>query len=589
MHRDVATIPHDWLAAFVAKVGRKPRVLHIGNIANNAYKNAKLLNAAGVDCDVICYDYYHMMGCPEWEDADFENAPRNQFQPDWAGASLRGFERPPWFVQGPFELCIDYLLARDAGRAETASLLWKGLSAYNRTRGGLLFIRVRAALSILRPYLRAPYLRAIMTSRDLWGKLWRKIRRNVPVRGPLGDAATHLAFALSAPAVWLLRAALRPRYMRDLAIPGKQVLYRSLSGASSAAGGQVLESVSAMQTWPGHVDRFVVLFASVFPERRDRLTKEDFLGYEGAIGRWQELLEHYDVVQAYATDPIIPMLAGKRPYVAFEHGTLRDFTLADNAVSRLNSLAYNQADHVFITNGDCLDYAKKIGVTRYTAMLHPIDEEMMRSARSESADLRAELGVRHVFLCTLRHDWLVKGTDKYIRALPGIAQAIGGDFMLLMTKWGAELEASMRLAKELGVYDKIKWIDPLPKRALARMQKSVDILFDQIALPHFGGTAPEGIAAGVPVIMSYDPNSTEWIIPEPAPILSAWTPEEIVERVRLALDPEWHAGYRVRAAEWFDRYHSSSVVVQRHLDVYAALLSPMIESGTMREAEKELR
>lgn len=50
-----------WLEAFRARHGRAPRILHIGNIANNAYNNAKILNEVGLDCDVICYDYYHIM------------------------------------------------------------------------------------------------------------------------------------------------------------------------------------------------------------------------------------------------------------------------------------------------------------------------------------------------------------------------------------------------------------------------------------------------------------------------------------------------------------------------------------------------
>ena len=62
-----------WLADFLATHHRAPRVLHIGNIANNAYNNSKLLIEAGVDNDVLCYDYYHTMGCPEWEDADFSD------------------------------------------------------------------------------------------------------------------------------------------------------------------------------------------------------------------------------------------------------------------------------------------------------------------------------------------------------------------------------------------------------------------------------------------------------------------------------------------------------------------------------------
>ena len=65
-HPPIAVAPElaTWLDSFRQKKGRSPSLLHIGNVANNAYLNAKLLNRAGLDCDVLCYDYYHIMGCP---------------------------------------------------------------------------------------------------------------------------------------------------------------------------------------------------------------------------------------------------------------------------------------------------------------------------------------------------------------------------------------------------------------------------------------------------------------------------------------------------------------------------------------------
>src|SRR5262245_25225531 len=114
----------DWLAEFRRAHGRPPRLLHIGNIANNAYLAAKFLNRSGLDCDVICYDYYHVMGCPEWEDADYRGDIRNDAYPAWEAVDLRGFARPNWFVQGPFALCLDYLIARREGRSADADRLW---------------------------------------------------------------------------------------------------------------------------------------------------------------------------------------------------------------------------------------------------------------------------------------------------------------------------------------------------------------------------------------------------------------------------------------------------------------------------------
>src|SRR4051812_20095210 len=99
-----------WYDRFVADNGRPLRVLHIGNIANNAYNIAKLQRRRGIHADVLCADYYHIMGCPEWEDADIGEADfaqmTNQFFPNWETVDLGGFQRPSWFVQGRLQDCV---------------------------------------------------------------------------------------------------------------------------------------------------------------------------------------------------------------------------------------------------------------------------------------------------------------------------------------------------------------------------------------------------------------------------------------------------------------------------------------------------
>jgi glycosyltransferase involved in cell wall biosynthesis len=86
------------------KLGRPLRVLHIGNIANNAYINAKIMRRIGIEADVLCLDYYHIMGCPEWEDAELEAFSENGNKPVWSRVNLNGFKRPDWFYQGPSTL-----------------------------------------------------------------------------------------------------------------------------------------------------------------------------------------------------------------------------------------------------------------------------------------------------------------------------------------------------------------------------------------------------------------------------------------------------------------------------------------------------
>ena len=528
------------LQSFEERHGRPLSVLHIGNIANNAYINAKLLIEAGVDCDVICYDYYHIMGCPEWEDADFDGEIKDQFFPNWRLVNLKGFRRPRWFVQGPLRFCIQYLVAKRDGKKLRAWFWWNILEIIRSekgARGG------RALLS-----LRASFRNRLTAL------------RNQPE--PVGRAIFYFLALIFSIGGFLFYSVISITVLPN----------RLAKKAQSLFDGTEIDAYGSKYSFDEHVLEFVEKWKQIYPDREDKFSKSDVEMYRHVIVLWRELFKRYDIIQAYATDPILPLLAGKRAYIAFEHGTLRDFTLCDSAVCRNTSLSYRLADHVFITNGDCLEYAKKIGVVRYSPMIHPLQIGRIRATLGDYDRVHQQRGTTYIFLCILRHDWKVKGTDQYIRALPKLKEILGSDFCLVMTKWGAQVEESKNLASELRVENLIHWIEPLNRLSLTRMLKSVDILFDQIALPHFGATAPEGIAAEVPVIMSYDPSSTAWLIPEPAPILSAWTIEDIVRCVQQAIDPSWREEYRKRARRWIDTYHDSNIIVKGHMQAYKEVL-----------------
>src|SRR5207248_10542538 len=126
------------------------------------------------------------------------------------------------------------------------------------------------------------------------------------------------------------------------------------------------------------IARAITDFASAFPNRPDQLTRGDLAAYVEAVPNYRKVFEHYDVVQCYGVYPIWVYLAGNRPYIGYEHGTLRVFTMSDDPLHRLTALGYRRADHTFITNGDCLAYAQAIGVSNYSPMIHPVDVELHR-------------------------------------------------------------------------------------------------------------------------------------------------------------------------------------------------------------------
>lgn len=547
-----------WVEKFRRTRGRRPKVLHIGNIANNGYRNAKFLRELGFDCHVLCYDYFHAISTPEWDEAEFEPSEVDQFTPDWTLVAKKG-RRPDWFIQGILDDCFKYIEEIHSGSVFRKATGWYVLGRKNRTR-----VRDRRYAAAIVVRLKYEALIRFLCSAKPVPDLVNLIEGRLANAG-FRSLAYYFFLPLFLPMLGLVRG------LRTLKLGMVGLLTRPSSPAARVTEEHVIASGPRV-SYQQRFEELIGIFGTAFPDRSDQLVLADLLPYAGVYPKWCRALAHYDVVHAYATDPILPLLVDKRPYVAFEHGTLRTFTLNDNQVSRLTAIGYRQADHVFITNGDCREYADRLGIPTYTPIPHPIDDRRDAAVVSRYRELHLEHDARYLFLCPLRHDWAIKGTDQYIRALPLIRASVGDSFRVLMTSWGAQVGESRALAEALDVAQFIVWLSPLNRQSLIQHIKSVDVVFDQIALPHFGATAPESIGVGTPVIMSYRPESTQWIIPEPAPILSAFSPEEIALAVARAISPDWRQWFSTEAARWFNRYHCWQCVAATLGKVYIQLI-----------------
>ncbi|WP_375786022.1 glycosyltransferase family 4 protein [Bradyrhizobium sp. Pha-3] len=164
-----------FLREFQRAHNRPLRVLHIGNIANNAYNNALIQRRFGIEADAICYNYYHVMGCPEWEAASFDGNVDNMF-PDWWATELGGWRRPDWFVQGPVLDCLSYLRAKNAGDSEAAVFFWTLLQA----RYWEMLDGIAAAESRVRPPMPEHLADTISIAREFQDFQASKASRNAP-------------------------------------------------------------------------------------------------------------------------------------------------------------------------------------------------------------------------------------------------------------------------------------------------------------------------------------------------------------------------------------------------------------------------
>jgi glycosyltransferase involved in cell wall biosynthesis len=432
------------------------RVLHVGNVANNGYLNAKFQRRDGIEADAIC-DETHILSLPEWEDADLHGA--FEPYPDPAELAREGdWRRPPWILEPSDPV---------ARRRVPGQFFLQGL-----------------ARSYAEPVVRPSIARRVRAD---YGPL-------EPLVGPL-----------------------RPL---DL-----------------SRGRLALERFSLL--WPD----------------------------------LPRLFARYDLVQAYATHPILAYLAGSGvPFVAFEHGTLRELPFEDSWRGRLLALAYREAAKVVITNADVIGSAKRLGLENTVFIPHPVDETKYTPGPSP---FRAELGIAEdegLLVSPSSQTWHLKGNDALLR---GFAEHLRGGrpAVLVLTDWGPDVERSRALARELGVAERLRWLAPLPKLRLIEAYRAADLVLDQFVLGTFGAIAPEAMACGCPVVMAFDARVHEWCFPVPPPVVAARGPGEIAAAIgRLLGDDEERERVGTASRRWVEEQHGWQLVTDRHRTVYEEAL-----------------
>ncbi len=571
------------LAALTAALGRPLRVLHVGNIANNAYVNAKIMRRYGIEADVLVLDYYHVMGCPEWEEGVIEKLEGTENDPDWGLTQVGDFRRPIWFLQGPPALLAAYLTAK-ARDNSFAAALWLRLCRAN--------LHTRGATGGWRRHVHH-------TTRVMWQNrqlVWtyavdvpqRRVRQvGSAVRQQARAAADHLV----ARSIGLARrrAGRAARFSSAVARRAAGVsapVTASASGgapvvASAGAGAGVTTSrVIADATTSSHAT--TTRHAPDASHAVERPRPEDSASFQVTADRFREAFAYYDVVQGYAVDGIYPLLAGKeKAYACYEHGTLRDIPFQPDMLGRICACAYQNAPAIFITNTDCVAAADKLGVpkSRQFPIPHGFDSERAANFRAKFGPTCRPHNNPVTFIAPARHHWKqgayvswLKGNDVPIRAARLLADQ-GFDFKIIFVRWGQEVHESAALIAELGVEQHFEWIDAVPKSRLWQYYLSCNGVLDQFVIPAIGGVSFETLAFGRPLFTRIDEPVFKDFFGESPPLLNVHTPEDLAAALaKVIRDPTCYDDIGEAALEWTALYHSSQRIIEVLLDGYSRFI-----------------
>ncbi|MBN2712353.1 MAG: glycosyltransferase [Planctomycetes bacterium] len=540
------------------------RVLHLGNIANNGYNNAKILRRHGIDSDVLCYGYYHIMGSVEWEEEDVFGTWGNDDFPAWKNAGVKKDVRPLWFAQGPFCLAALYLSARAKKQRFRSSVFRMLLNGFARFGVPLLGVVIGG---------RGWVGRALRSALRFGRNLFRFVRQQAML-----SALSLTIVAMLAGLGVICLAKVRPDMTTPLAIGGGMLLLIFLCTRwwQHSLHTRILRRIGSL----------TATFKELFPHRESFLSSNDL-----RLGRieemlWSQLFSCYDLVIGYATEGKYPLVFSK-PYLAFEHGTIRDLPFQESPQGRCCAITYRMADGVIITNCDNIRAAKQLRLNSYSFLPHPINEDHMDEPYE---DLRAELlqalsadfiafhpSRQHWEEC--RHpDW-EKGNDIFIRGFAKFVTEHHPAAGAVFVDWGKTVEQSKELLESLGIADRVLWIPPQPNRSMTRYIRAADMVADQFFLGAFGGILPKALLHGCPTMLKLDEEIHRWCFPEMPPVMNVSTPEEVyMALVKLDDDTVYRDSLVSGGRVWYDAYHSNKVIAKG--------LTEMIANVTKRCRER---
>ena len=132
--------------------------------------------------------------------------------------------------------------------------------------------------------------------------------------------------------------------------------------------------------------------------------------------------------------------------------------------------------------------------------------------------------------------------------------------------WGPDLEKTRRLVGQLGLESKVVW-EPLSSKPLLRKrQRAADLVADQFAMPGYGTSVLESMAAGKPIVMAPADRSTDSYLDEPPPFVGATNEEEILAALSRMSDPAARAARGQESLAWVRSQHGFDRVGPHYAD-----------------------
>ena len=571
-----------WLYEFQKKKGRPLRVLHVGNIANNAYLNAKLQRKFGIHADVLNNDYKHIMGCPEWEDAEFVDSWGDDFNPDFNKSCKSGFKKPSWFYTGSREQAIKKILNNykmEQKFFKDKNFLKSDLVLLDKNQDDNYVIIGTTKTSRNFLFLKKLYWyrKEIMIFTLKKFNLYKLFKRYKNLSIELNNRINKLS----------KKFLIKSNLIIIIIIIKKIILLCK----------NIFSVIRKLITLPKKISFIKSLIETVSDYYKHKLRYKrqnkdmnlfglikSLIGFHEAALLYSQLNEIYDVIQAYAIEPIyFSFMQNKTPLIAFEHGTIRQIPFNFDILGILTARAYKKAQFCFITNADNIVAAKKLKLNSISFIPHPINEDHIQDedfVKNNKSKLHAKYLCNEIIFHPSRHDWgldndqsMMKANDIFFKGFATYLKEINKKSICITTEWGISVDSTKKLIKDLNIEDRVIWTKPLPNIEFIKLLSLTDIVADQFYLGAFGSLTPKALMLGIPVLLYLDKEKHNWALEEMPPVLNTPSSDEVFRALKdLYTNPELRKSISKHSKEWYEKYHSNKRIFDIFYSIYSRYL-----------------
>lgn len=328
-------------------------------------------------------------------------------------------------------------------------------------------------------------------------------------------------------------------------------------------------------------------WVNVFPNNAQRLQLPNG-GLIGQIKRQVEListareLETYDVVHSFTGALFQSIYATfrfgllkSRPYIATATGSdVREKAFEKSIKGAIIRFFFRRSARTLLLNIDLIDNAKKLRMQNWVFFPFLID-----TALYSPGDVPKLKGMEKsvLYFMPTNIDWglndksrsrkSTKGNNRFIEAFAHYIKG-GGNARLLLVDRGPDKEAAKELVAQLGINDRVKFIEAMKRPELIKYYRMADVVVDQFDIGSFGATALEVMACARPCMIYINQDQVRRCYKRLPPVVNARSTADILSQIERLESRELRQKIGVESRKWIERYHNADRLADTLIELY---------------------